>query len=198
MRDHVAEYEKQKYQKIWTFDEYRQTAPGEKLVKSACSELGIQTGEHVIDFGCGTGRSMQIFHEMGVSVLGVDIAPNCLDEENQKFKLIESCLWNLPTSLMEASFEWGYCTDVMEHIPPQYVEETVKKIRQTITKGAYFQIALFNDSMGSLIGEKLHLSVCPANYWENLLKRHFVKVRHLNTQNHNAIFVCHEPFKTTN
>lgn len=160
----TTEQERAKYQRMWQFAQYRKHSPGAKHVQAAIDYFGIAPGDSVIDFGCGTGRAAMAFHRVGIQVFGVDIADNCLDPQSDwKLPFYEACLWELPDDLPEA--DYGYCTDVMEHIPTERVADVLRAIKSKCRKGAFFQVCCRADGCGSLIGETLHLTVQPPHWW---------------------------------
>ena len=156
----VVESERSKYETLWQMDGYRDLAPGEGLVDTAVAWLGMKPGT-LIDFGIGTGRAAKRFQRMGFDVRGVDIAPNCLDA-GVDVPVHVACLWELP----DLSADYGYCTDVMEHIPPQHVDAVINNVMRCVPE-AFFNISLIPDNFGEVIGEVLHLSVHSAKWWRN-------------------------------
>jgi hypothetical protein len=122
-----------------------------------------------IDFGCGTGRGalmLALFGGMRVKML--DFAANCLDAE-----VAEACKTQ-PTRLSFAEHDltqpsphtaaYGYCCDVMEHIPPEDVRKVLFNILAS-AQHVFFGISTVPDHLGSLIGETLHLTVQPMAWW---------------------------------
>lgn len=159
--DYHSLTEQQKYQYMWQFDIYRQCSPGERVV-----DFFIETFKPegmVIDFGCGTGRAALRMREKGLNVFLIDFADNCRDEEAQSLPFIQ---WDL-TSPIPQSAEYGFCTDVMEHIPPEDVEFVIKNIMNAATH-VFFQISTVDDDMGEAIGEPLHLTVKNHSWWKEL------------------------------
>ena len=61
--------------------------------------------------------------------------------------------------------EYGFCTDVMEHIPPDKVDVVLNNILHA-AQSVWFSICLIPDDCGVLIGEPLHLSVHPFEWWK--------------------------------
>ena len=117
----IEAVEQQKYESIWKFDSYRQTAPGEVFVDFFMEITQAQEGDKVIDFGAGTGRAALGLQKRGLDVYAVDIAENCLDPEpaaELKRPLILANLWK-PLEL--APVKYGFSSDVLEHIPPEHV-----------------------------------------------------------------------------
>ena len=43
-----------KFEKLWTFDEYRETCPGELAANEFATQVNIPKDAECIDFGCGT------------------------------------------------------------------------------------------------------------------------------------------------
>ena len=143
---------------MWAHDSYRKHSPGEGLVDTAIEHFG--PAGSVIDFGCGTGRAAMLFQERGFDVIALDLASNCLDP-GVTVSFTGCCLWDMP----DIHADYGFCTDVMEHVPEEMVDAVLDGIRER-TKKAFFQIATSKDGFGpKLIGEPLHVTVRPADWW---------------------------------
>lgn len=153
--------EVEKYQRVWGMDAYRDFAPGEE-----CAELFLRVaqphGQQVIDFGCGTGRGALKISKC-CPVLCVDFADNCRDESARHLPFLLADL----TKPVPASAPFGYCTDVMEHIPPEGVAGVIRNVMAS-AKTAFFQISTVPDVMGELINQDLHLTVRPHGWWRDL------------------------------
>lgn len=179
----LAERERDKYERMWDVTAYRNHSPGEALATRAFTEMGMNKGDNLIDFGCGTGRPAAQFQRLGAAVIGIDHATNCLDQ-GVGITFLQCCLWDLPPDLTAA---YGYCTDVMEHIPPEKVDDVLSEIRRVVTNKVFFQIATFPDGMGKRIGETLHLSVHGPEWWKAKLSEHWGNVIVSGTRNCIAI-----------
>lgn len=155
--------EREKYSLMWEFDAYREVAPGEHAV-DAFLEL-VKPDGLIVDFGCGTGRASLALRSKGHEVYLVDFTSNCRDEEALCLPFLE---WDLnhPCPL---SAPFGFCTDVMEHIPPADVETVVKNMLASANK-VFFQISTVPDVCGAMIGQPLHLTVRPAAWWRELFE----------------------------
>lgn len=185
----LAQQEQEKYEQMWNYKDYRRSSPGERAVEHAYEALGMQAGDNLIDFGCGTGRALLKFQEKGLHVGGVDIAENCLDAHvGVLFR--KECLWNLP----KMSVMWGYCTDVMEHIPPEKVADVLDNIRRSVTHGAYFKIHMGPDAFGPMkLGKPLHLTLRNPEWWTAKLEACFEEVS-VSVEGKTATLVCKKPF----
>lgn len=154
--------EQQKYQKMWLIDDYRKSSPGENLVRTF---LLMSRPDTVIDFGAGTGRAAKTLQDKGYQVTAVDIAPNAL-ETNVPF--VHACLWE-DLDLHPAVY--GYCTDVMEHIPTEKVDAVLANITE-LCEYAFFNISFQPDNFGKRINDTLHLTVRPFEWWTETLSKH--------------------------
>lgn len=167
----TKQHERDKYRAMWRHDPYRRFSPGETLLEDIKIALAMPVGASVIDFGCGTGRAAASLAKAGYSVLGLDFADNCLDK-GVALPFLAADLTDLPP----LSAQFGICCDVMEHIPPQFIGDVLSGIARSIDHAAFFSISLHPDAFGSVIGERLHLSVMPAEWWEEKLKGHWLEI----------------------
>lgn len=156
--------EQEKYQFMWQFDAYREVSPGEELVGLFLT-IAKPDGQ-IIDFGCGTGRASVELAKMGHSVFLIDITDNCRDEEAMPLPFLQ---WDL-SERIPASAEYGICCDVMEHIPGTLVRRVLSNIFQSASK-VFFSIGTQPDSCGVLIGQELHLTVKPHQWWADFLSQ---------------------------
>lgn len=185
MADQIATAEKNKYEKMWNRDEYRERSPGLRFLPDALKRLKMPEGSTVVDLGCGTGRVSAELESMGYRVTAVDIAQNACTEFGGPF--VEACLWDIPAEF--PIFDFGFCADVLEHIPTERVDDCLAEISCHVRK-VYFQIANFECHMGDHIGEHLHLTVKPLAWWRERLERVFPHVDIVGEQKHH-IAVCH-------
>lgn len=172
--------EKEKYLKCWDLPDYRRVSPGENSVFLFRDLVKPKKGETVIDFGCGTGRGGHTLASLcRLDVTLVDFASNCLDEEVKeaieefpdRLRFIEKDL-SKPIGLKA---KYGFCVDVMEHLPGEEVQQTIKNIMDCVD-GCFFQICLHDDHFGRIVGHPLHLTVKPFEWWvEQMEKEYFVR-----------------------
>lgn len=180
----IEEKERLKYEKMWSMPEYRGFSPGENIVGIANSMFHkYGSVGSLIDFGCGTGRASAKFLQLGYEVTMVDFADNAVEVEGIDF--VSACLWNLPTYLKSKN---GFCSDVMEHIPPHKVTNTLENINRCVDDLMLFQIALTPDSCGSLIGETLHLTLWTESQWRQELGN-FWNELHFESNGYSFIYV---------
>lgn len=158
-----------KYGKLWATEEYRKYAPGEQCAQEFLAVAKPKPGAEVIDFGCGTGRGALMLALLGgLKVIMVDFVRNSLDPEiTQALETQKHVLQFVKADIeqpLPCVAEYGFCTDVMEHIPPDHVDRVLDNILHA-SQHVFFQISTIPDSYGDLIGEQLHLTVQPYEWW---------------------------------
>lgn len=176
MTDHL-ESERAKYRRVWEWNPYRKQADGEPVVDTAFKLMGCQPGESLIDWGCGTGIPAQMFAKKGLTVTGFDIAPNCLNE-GIDIPLVVGCLWEPPFGLYA---DYGFCTDVLEHLPEEHVQTALGEIKARSVKAAFIQVDTVLDTSGPKMNppQRLHLTVQPMSWWKWNLERHWNSVQEM-------------------
>ena len=173
----LEQTEREKYEKIWTHKDYRANSPGEGLVPHFLKHVPFKEGDSLIDLGCGTGRAGVELWRAKLDVTLFDIAKDALDPGAKSLPFVQGCLWEgIP--LKESNhgifrYDWFYCCDVMEHIPPEKVDRVLDNCAAIATKGGFFQIALFPSEWH---GEVLHLTVEKAGWWVEKLKARWAQV----------------------
>jgi SAM-dependent methyltransferase len=154
--------ERDKYKLMWQTDIYRKVSPGERAVPLILQYL--KPKGRVLDFGCGTGRASIELDKLGHEVMLIDFADNCRDHEALLLPFLEHDL----TKPIPQDADFGICCDVMEHIPPDDVLQVLHNIMQAAEK-VFFSIGTLPDEHGVIIGQSLHLTVRPHNWWHQAL-----------------------------
>lgn len=166
--DETSLNEKKKYERMWAHRDYAKWSPGEEIAPFAFKELCAHAGQSIIDYGCGKGQAVAYFRDRGMFARGVDLVPLFP-------AAIIASLWELPDSLLPADF--AFSADVFEHIPTDKIDATLAGIALRTKEAGFFRISTREDSMGRLIGKKLHLTVQPVGWWKHKLLQFFDIVR---------------------
>lgn len=105
-------------------------------------KLGAKT---LIDFGCGTGSLKRAIANIDV----IEYDPGIEGKDTLPYK---------PADMI-------VCTDVLEHIEPEFLDDTLKQIDSLYTKGAFLVIAC-NPAKETLPdGRNAHLIQEPPKWW---------------------------------
>jgi len=167
----------QKYLKVWNVPAYRVVSPGEDCVDTFLEAvkdiMPDHKGQTLIDFGCGTGRAAMKLDET-FKVTPMDFAWNCLDE-NVKEHFGDRFVEHDITKKTPLRADWGYCTDVMEHLPE--ADDALDVIFEACGN-VFFQIATVEDHFGKHpdIQDHLHLTVWNYTKWLKKFAEHGVIV----------------------
>lgn len=161
----LAAAETAKYEKMWAHENYGAHSPGEEIAElffEMCSPSGS-----VIDLGAGSGKGSIALDDQGLDVTMLDLTFNGLVDD-LPFRRIRSSLWEDWGKFNRHGWGWGYCTDVMEHIPAEYTMLVIDRIMSNCRQ-AFFHICLVPDGFGKVIGQPLHLTVMPFEWWKSHL-----------------------------
>jgi SAM-dependent methyltransferase len=191
--------EVEKYRQVWEEPAYRNHSPGEEHAAEFVQMCEVRPYHKVLDLGCGTGRGgAKIFALADCNVTLLDFAVNCLDKPIQKllgiwqsigrFRFIEADL----TQPIPAQGDYGFCCDVLEHIPPADVDKVIRNCLAAAPT-VYFNISTVPDEMGQLITQRLHLSVHPFEWWKETFKRLGYAVRFAEERVGAAVFLVSVP-----
>lgn len=164
--------EAMKYGQIWERAEYRIISPGEFYVPVFLMQARPRPGASLIDFGCGTGRAGRALAQAGLRVTMVDFVNNCLDADVRE--ALGDGLSFVKADLEQpipVTAEYGFCCDVMEHIPEARVDRVLKNVLMA-AQHVFFAISTVEDRCGELIGESLHLTTQPYAWWLEQFTRH--------------------------
>lgn len=192
--------EQQKYLKCWNVPDYRKVSPGAKCVDMFLEVLDSinPNGEKqtLFDLGCGTGRGGYKLWQTGkFDVTLMDFAWNCLDadikariEGTNKVEGLSFFEHDL-TKKTHHRAEWGYCCDVLEHLPTDQIDAALESMFETCDN-LFLQIATIPDYFGGHPGikEQLHLTVWNYERWLKKFAEHGVVVHRSMESKHHVIF----------
>lgn len=183
-----------KYERAWQMPGYRDQSDGAPVLERAFEAMGCQPGETLIDWGCGSGRDAAWFANRGLQVTGFDIAANCLDPSIRNICLTVGTLWNPPDDLMA---EYAFSADVLEHVPPEFIHDALQAIALRTRKAAYIQVDTVEDTSGKQMNppEILHLTVQPAEWWGEQLRKYWGSVLERDGAWSRVGFLCGFPMR---
>jgi SAM-dependent methyltransferase len=173
-----------KYIKAWELPGYRKFAPGEYTVDMFLEAIDPDRPKTLIDFGCGTGRAgYKLWKDHGFQVTLMDFAPNCLDDHvrdavkelgwDEGIRFIDHDL----TKKTAERAEYGYCVDVLEHLPRDEVDDALDTMLEACTH-CFFVISTLPDHFGEHpeLQTPLHLTVEGYQWWLRKFVDHGVRI----------------------
>jgi len=168
----ISETERQKYSEIWQYESYSEFSPGHEMVPMFAEISGCKPGDTVLDAGCGSGKgglALNNDHNLDVTFLDICSWNEILVPEARKLvmtksKFIQAPLWD-SSWIPEKKFKYGFCCDVMEHLPTEYTMLTIANLLRACDH-VFLHIANFHDGFGVVIGKPLHLTVFPFLWWK--------------------------------
>ena len=156
--------EKEKYERLWSMPAYRHYAPGEECVPTFLDAAKPAPGATLLDFGCGTGRASLLLHLAGLKVTLIDFTFNSRDPGAAHLPFLQHDL----TEPLSMRADYGFCTDVMEHIPPAHVRDVLENVFASAPR-VFFSIDTKPDMCGAMINQQLHLTLMGHEEWKTLL-----------------------------
>jgi SAM-dependent methyltransferase len=156
------EREIERYKFMWECPRYRVGAPGTNHVNAFLFSSRRSPGDTVVDLGCGTGRAGKQLAKY-LNVVLFDLVCDAVEVEGLPF--IEGNIWDLSDLPV---FDWVFCTDVLEHVPPEYIRSTLNGMARITRKGGLLTVSHINSNMADFgldRDEPLHLTVQPAGWW---------------------------------
>jgi hypothetical protein len=167
--------EQEKYSAAWQIPAYGDVSPGEHRASLFGSIVAPLAGETLIDLGCGKGAGgLTLHNRYGLNVTYLDI----VKVSGVPKPFIQQSLWKVIAESQEERdplWKYGYCCDVMEHIPPEFSMLVIKNMLDACSS-VFFSIDFCLDMFGPKnLGEPLHLTIRSFAWWRD----HFREVGNL-------------------
>lgn len=172
--------ERDLYVNVWqSVADYGSHAPGEHYAPMFLEMSGATRGR-VLDAGCGSGKGALALRARGFSVVMCDLTDAGLVTEAKAIPFSPVCLWRDDLTQMirldgdapwgRTRFDYVYCCDVLEHIPPQFTMLAVDRMLRASRLGVFLAVSLVPDINGAWVGEPLHKTVQPFTWWRDSLQ----------------------------
>lgn len=162
----VIDQERDKYERIWAVPDYGKFSPGEKYLDLFYELAAPEPPASIVDIGAGSGRAALALHEQGFRVSAFDITDEGYEAKGKVPLLLGSVWRDLPRV---KTWNYGYCCDMLEHIPTEYVMLTLERIQCSV-RDLFCSISTMPDGFGAKIGETLHMTVQPFEWWHDRLR----------------------------
>ena len=163
----IAERERATYEDVWAIPTYAVRSPGVQYLpffEAMCQPL---PGARILDAGAGSGAAAVELQRRGFDVRLADITDAGFSPEASNLPRRLGPLWL--KMWPDRAFDYVFCCDVMEHIPPTFAMLVVHRLLAASTRGVFFSIALTPDNYGAWVGTPLHQNVQPFTAWRDQL-----------------------------
>lgn len=162
--------ERKKYKQIW--DNQKYTSPNAinfaKFVDKHVTSYINDEQTHLLEIGCGDSTTLNnLKNVISNNTYGLDI----YIKEDSPY-LFEATVWDM--SFIKVPFDYTISTDVLEHIPPEMVEKTIKEIIR-VTHVKTIHAISTKPAVKDYCGHKVHLTVKPLQWWQEQFKKHLTK-----------------------
>lgn len=153
----------ERYDALWEgVPEYAQYSPGEDAVPFFLQIAHPTPGATVLDAGCGSGKGALALRAHGLKVTLSDLTTAGVTEDALSLPFMAASVWSL-TDL--PTFDFVYCTDVLEHLPPEWTMLAVAQMLQHQRRGLFLTVGLEPDAFGVWVGTPLHETVRLYEWW---------------------------------
>lgn len=155
--------ERDRYDELFlSVDAYRDHSPGAGYARVFAEMTGAPPGSLVVDAGCATGKGGLALHELGYLVHLVDLTSTGLVDEARGLPFTEGAL-----QLGLPSCDYVFCTDVLEHLPPEWTMLALARMLEAARSRVFCSIALQPDAFGVWVGAPLHQTVMDYQWWRD-------------------------------
>jgi O-antigen chain-terminating methyltransferase len=113
---------------------------------------------NALDLGCGRGEFLEMMRAMGVPARGIDLSAESVALCRHKGLEAEIAdLFEYLESLPEASLDGIFCSQVVEHIPPERLPEMIKLAASRLERGGAIAIETPNPECLAIFATHFYL-----------------------------------------
>lgn len=151
MTDFRALY--QEYHEACPFEDFGQdTFHGEKAIAA------YDDARTALDFGCGNGHAVRAMRAAGHEWFGLEYSQAAFD----KYLAEPWFFVGETTQFADRQFDLLYSTEVLEHVPPDNVEEVIADLARITDRYMFLTISLRPSSQNN----RFHCTLRPRAWWE--------------------------------
>jgi len=161
----ISVSERDTYESMWgAVEGYSRESPGERYLPAFLQMVGSERGT-VLDAGCGTGKAALALEQAGFSVTLCDLTADGIVADARHFRFERACLWQASLQFGIWRYDYGFCCDVLEHVPTQFTMLAVARLLEACKRGVFLSVSLVPDQYGMWVGKALHQTVQPYEWW---------------------------------
>lgn len=112
----------------------------------------------VLDVGCGRGEFLEVARAAGLQTRGIDQSAECVAICKSKGLSAERAdLFEYLDSLADASLGGVYCSQVVEHLPPERLPDLINRLARKLNRGALLAIETPNPECLAIFATHFYL-----------------------------------------
>jgi hypothetical protein len=157
-----SEFERDKYTDIWNAQDYS-SANNSGFAEMLINKYRI--GGRCLEIGAGKGTLIKQLQQRGIQVHGLDITMAGFRANTIG---IEAPAWD--TGLPDKSYDFTFSKDVLEHIPENRIQQTIKEIARITKKGTIHNVS-DREAVKDYNRHKVHLTVRPIEWWREQFRK---------------------------
>lgn len=163
--------ERLRYDKAWLTKEYIPKVGGKNWI-SILKKFNFSKVKTALDVGCGIGEAVKMMRKIGIEAEGIDISQYALPvwEKNEVDKYCYVCSAD-EMPFPDNKYDFVSCTDVMEHIPEEGVQDVLKEIYRVGNNSFLFIISLISAVHKLPDGSEPHVCVKSEHWWFDELEK---------------------------
>jgi O-antigen chain-terminating methyltransferase len=116
------------------------------------------TCQSVLDIGCGRGEFLEMMRDSGVPARGIDLGEESVATCRHKGLEAEAAdLYTYLADLPEASLDGIFCSQVVEHLPPERLPEMVKLCASRLARNGVIVIETPNPECLAIFATHFYL-----------------------------------------
>jgi ubiquinone/menaquinone biosynthesis C-methylase UbiE len=166
--------ERATYDEAWaSIQTYGNNSPGEQFLPLFLQMVGDTRGT-LLDAGTGSGKGAVALQRAGFTVCLCDVTDAGLIPDARALTFKSACLSRgfggyEHCGFARTTFDYVYCCDVLEHMPPQFTMLAVEQMLRITKRLLFLSVSLSVDVNGAWIGKRLHQTVEPFTWWRDSL-----------------------------
>lgn len=154
--------QKELYETLWR-TEYTPSACAKPLADFVIATA--QKEDKLLDIGCGNGLTVKLLRQAGLQAFGVDLT---LEGVRRDMGVIGMPLWFKEISVTDMRsipddyYDYTFSTDVLEHLPPEEVEQAIAEIMRITKRKTFHSMPNWGDDR---LGMDVHLTKQDPDWW---------------------------------
>jgi SAM-dependent methyltransferase len=137
-------------------------------------ELGLKTGDQVLDYGCGKGYVTKALRLLGIDARGVDVSEYAVGQADPDTRDFVTLITNDNPVPWRQKFDWIITKDVLEHVPDQPLNMFLENY-SSLANNMWHVIPLGDNGVFRIPEyhlDRSHVQINDESWWTNKFKQY--------------------------